>query len=74
MQIPEKHNAVSWSMIVGGRSRAVALHDQPISVVFDLMQPVGAGRDFVGAGRDAGLENVRAWDEDSQGATKIGRV
>ena len=35
---------------------ALALDDQPITVVLDLMEPVGTGGDLGGAGRDAGLK------------------
>src|SRR4029079_1141334 len=35
---------------------AVALNDQPIAVVFDLVDPVGAGRHLCSRSRNAGLE------------------
>ena len=37
---------------------AVALDDQAVAVVFDLVQPVVTGGDLGPTGRDAGLENV----------------
>jgi hypothetical protein len=35
---------------------ALALDDQPVAVVLDLVDPVRTGRDRRSAGRDAGLE------------------
>jgi hypothetical protein len=35
---------------------AVPAHDQPVAVVLDLMNPVGAGRRLGGQGRNAGID------------------
>ena len=39
-------------------AHGIATGHEPVAVVLDLVNPVGAGRGFVGGGRKAGLDEI----------------